>query len=85
MLATNKRIVRYRLLGYPDMVMQDQVEGLMGRPMGGVLGAMFNVVAKGRVVWSRRPLVPLVIDGQNSLTAHYRQQEADSPLVFDEE
>lgn len=64
MLAANKRIVCYRLPGYPDMVVvQDQVEGLVGRPMGGVLGAMFNVVAKGRVVWSRKLLVPLVIDG----------------------
>jgi len=53
MLATNKRIVSYRLLAYPDMTVQDEVEGLIGRPMGGVLGAMFKMIGPGRVVWSR--------------------------------
>jgi hypothetical protein len=53
MLATNKRIVRYRLLAYPEMTVQDEVAGLIGRPMGGVLGAMFKVIGPGRVVWSR--------------------------------
>ena len=53
MLATNQQIVRYRLLVYQDMVVQDQVEGLGGRPLGGALGAMFKVIGSGRVVWSR--------------------------------
>jgi len=53
MQATNKRIERYRLLVYPDMVVQDQVEGIGGRPLGGALGAMFKVIGNGRVVWSR--------------------------------
>ena len=53
MLATNKRIIRYRLVAYSDMTMQDQVEGLVGRPLGGMLGAMFKVIGPGRVVWSR--------------------------------
>lgn len=53
MQATNQQMVRYRLLVYPDMVVQDQVEGLGGRPLGGALGAMFKVIGSGRVVWSR--------------------------------
>ena len=53
MQATNQQMVRYRLLVYPDMVVQDQVEGLGGRPLGGALGAMFKVIGNGRVVWSR--------------------------------
>jgi hypothetical protein len=53
MLATNKRIIRYRLVAYSDMTMQDQVEGIVGRPLGGMLGAMFKVIGPGRVVWSR--------------------------------
>jgi len=53
MQATNQRIERYRLLVYPDMVVQDQVEGIGGRPLGGALGAMFKVIGNGRVVWSR--------------------------------
>jgi hypothetical protein len=53
MLAVNKRIIRYRLLAFPDMTVQDGVEGIIGRPMGGVLGAMFRVIGPGRVVWSR--------------------------------
>lgn len=53
MLATNQQVVRYRLLVYRDMVVQDQVEGLGGRPLGGALGAMFKVIGNGRVVWSR--------------------------------
>jgi len=53
MEANNKRIERYRLLVFPDMVVQDQVEGIGGRPLGGALGAMFKVIGNGRVVWSR--------------------------------
>jgi hypothetical protein len=53
MEATNKRIEHYRLLVYPDMVVQDQVEGIGGRPLGGALGAMFKVIGNGHVVWSR--------------------------------
>jgi len=70
MLATNKRIVRYRLLAYPDMTVQDEVEGLIGRPMGGMLGAMFKVIGPGRVVWSR-----FAVSGDELLVTHSRAKK----------
>lgn len=70
MQATNKRIERYRLLVYPDMVVQDQVEGIGGRPLGGALGAMFKVIGNGRVVWSR-----FAVSADGLLVTHSRAKK----------
>jgi hypothetical protein len=48
--VTNKRLVTYRLVDYGDMVVFDQIEGLMGRPTSGLLAFLFRVVGEGRIV-----------------------------------
>ena len=53
MQATNERIIRYRLLDFGDMIVQAQVEGIKGRPLGGAIGAVMKVIGNGRVVESR--------------------------------
>jgi hypothetical protein len=53
MQATNERVISYWLVQYEDMVVQDKVVGLKGRPLGGALGTLFKVIGKGRAVQSR--------------------------------
>jgi len=53
MRVTNKRWVSYWLLQYSDMIVQDQVEGIGGRPLEGALGTVFKVIGDGRAVQAR--------------------------------
>ena len=47
MKVTNKRFIRYRLLDFGDMVVQDEVKGVSGRPLGGALGTLFSIIGEG--------------------------------------
>ncbi|HJS58956.1 MAG TPA: hypothetical protein VKA01_12715 [Vicinamibacteria bacterium] len=51
--VTNKRVIRYRLLDFGDMVVFDEVAGLQGRPTSGVLGLLFQLIGEGHVVENR--------------------------------
>jgi hypothetical protein len=51
--VTNKRVLRYRLLDFGDMIVFDEVEGITGRPESGILGAVFKLIGEGHVAWSR--------------------------------
>jgi hypothetical protein len=51
--VTNQRVLTYRLLDFGDMVVFADVRGLRGRPIGGFLGALFNVIGEVSVVESR--------------------------------
>ena len=51
--VTNYRVMTYRLLYFDDMVVYDDVEGLTGRPLTGVLGLLFDVIGDGRGIQSR--------------------------------
>jgi hypothetical protein len=51
--VTNERIITYRLLDCGDMVVYDEIEGLLGRPTEGFLGVLFNLIGEGNVYWSR--------------------------------
>jgi hypothetical protein len=53
MQATNERVISYWLVEYEDMVMEDEIKGLKGRPLDGALGTLFKVLGNGRVVQSR--------------------------------
>jgi hypothetical protein len=53
MQAINERVIYYWLVEFDDMVMQDKVEGLKGRPLDGALGTLFKVIGNGRAVQSR--------------------------------
>lgn len=51
--VTNERLMAYRLLEVDGMVVYGEVEGLLGRPTSGILGALFQLIGKGHVKESR--------------------------------
>ena len=58
--VTHKRINSYRILDYEGMLVYDDVQGVFGRALGGMLGAMFMVIGDGRAV---RSFIALSNDG----------------------
>ena len=55
--VTNRQEITYRLLVFGDMVMYDEVSGTSGRPLSGVLGALFKLVGDGRIEYYRSVLM----------------------------
>ena len=51
--VTNRQEITYRLLVFDDMVMFDEIDGTSGRPLDGVLGALFRVIGEGSLVYYR--------------------------------
>ncbi len=51
--VTNHQEIRFRFLVFDDMIMYDKIEGLSGRPLTGLLGALFKVLGEGSVKYSR--------------------------------
>ena len=51
--VTNRQKVTIRLLDFGDMVVYDKIRGTSGRPLSGVLGALFKVIGEGDVKYSR--------------------------------
>ncbi|MHC4067739.1 MAG: hypothetical protein ACYSUI_24995 [Planctomycetota bacterium] len=51
--VTNHQEIRFRFLVFDDMIMYDQIEGLSGRPLTGLLGVLFKVLGEGSVKYSR--------------------------------
>jgi hypothetical protein len=56
--VTNRRSISYRLLDYGDVIVFDQVQGLLGRPTSGLLGVLFKVIGEGHVTESRMLVSP---------------------------
>jgi hypothetical protein len=56
--VTCKRVIRYRLLDFGDMIVFDRMEGLTGRPTTGALGLLFSVLGEGRIVEYRMAIAP---------------------------
>ena len=51
--VTNHQEIRFRFLVFDDMIMYDKIKGLSGRPLTGLLGALFKVLGEGSVKYSR--------------------------------
>jgi hypothetical protein len=51
--VTYMRDITYRLLEYDDMIVYDEIHGVLGRPTTGLLGLLFKLIGEGRVVFSR--------------------------------
>jgi hypothetical protein len=51
--VTNSRVMSYRLLDFGDMVVFQEIEGLLGRPTSGVLGLLFKMIGEGHVEENR--------------------------------
>jgi hypothetical protein len=56
--VTNKRVIRYRLIDFGDMLLFDEVTGLTGRPQSGMLGLLFQLIGEGHVVEYRMAIAP---------------------------
>ena len=54
--VTNRQEITYRMLVFDDMVMFDKIDGTSGRPLSGVLGALFSVIGEGSLVYYRSVL-----------------------------
>ena len=51
--VTNWQVMTYRLLDFGDWAVYDEIEGVTGRPMSGVLALLFRVIGEGRIAHSR--------------------------------
>ena len=54
--VTNRQEITYRMLVFGDMVMIDEIDGTSGRPLSGVLGALFSLIGEGSLVYYRSVL-----------------------------
>ena len=51
--ATNHQLMTFRFLVFSDMMVLDDIDGISGRPLSGVLGALFKVIGEGNAVFAR--------------------------------
>lgn len=51
--VTNHRVVRYQLIHSGEMVIYNDIRGLTGRPLSGVLATLFKIIGEGRIVQSK--------------------------------
>ncbi|UCG76084.1 MAG: hypothetical protein JSV95_01885 [Gemmatimonadota bacterium] len=51
--VTNRQRISYWLLDFGDMIVQDRIEGISARPIGGALGALFAIIGDGNAVQNR--------------------------------
>lgn len=54
--VTNERVITYRLLELPDMVVFDDIHGLLGRPTTGILAVLFKLIGEAHIKESRMAL-----------------------------
>lgn len=50
---TNRQRISYWLLDYGNFIVQDQIEGVQARPLGGALGTLFSIVGDGSAKQNR--------------------------------
>ncbi len=51
--VTNHQVMTFRFLVFKDMTVLDQLEGISGRPLSGLLGAIFKIIGEGDAVYAR--------------------------------
>jgi hypothetical protein len=51
--VTNRRRISYWLVDLGKIVLQDEIEGVQARPLGGALGTLFSIVGDGSAVQNR--------------------------------
>jgi len=62
--VTNHQLMTFRFLVFTDMIVLDDIEGISGRPLTGVLGAIFKVIGDGNARFARFSISP---DGRQVL------------------
>lgn len=51
--VTNHQVMTFRFLVFPNMIVLDDIEGISGRPLTGLLGAIFKIIGEGNAVFAR--------------------------------
>ncbi len=51
--ATNHQVMTFRFLVFSDMMVLDDIEGISGRPLSGLLGTIFKIIGEGNAVFAR--------------------------------
>ena len=74
--VTNRQEITYRLLVFGEMVVYDEIDGTSGRPLSGVLGALFKVIGDGRLYHS-----VLVDDGLQAAGAGSGDRVSPVPVL----
>ena len=77
-LVINERITLYRLLDMGEMVVFDDITGVKGRPVNGVLGLLFKIIGPGRVVQLR---IAVARDGLQVLFGESRKGPLSKSLT----
>ena len=62
--VTNHQLMTFRFLVFTDMIVFDDIQGISGRPLSGVLGAIFKVIGDGNARYARFSISP---DGRQVL------------------
>ena len=57
MKVVNERVITYYLLDFGDMIVQDEIKGIAGRPTEGALSVALKVLGDGQAVQSRFAIV----------------------------
>lgn len=53
MKVTNHQVMTFRFLVFNDMMVFDDIEGISGRPLSGLLGTLFKLIGEGNAVFAR--------------------------------
>ena len=56
--VTLSRVVTYRLVDFGDRIYFGEVDGLRGRPVSGMLGALFDLIGEARIVENWMAVAP---------------------------
>ncbi|MEO8452241.1 MAG: hypothetical protein ABI647_20790 [Gemmatimonadota bacterium] len=63
---TSQQVSTFRFLVFSDMIAFDEIQGMSGRPVSGLLGTLFKLLGEGRAVYSRFSIAP---DGMQVMRA----------------
>ena len=76
--VTNRQIITFRQLDFGDMVAHDDVEGTSGRPLSGILGAIFDVIGEASIKYSRSAVAS---DGVQVMSVKAKKVFSVTPTV----
>lgn len=76
--VTNRQVITIRMLEFDDMVVYDKIEGASGRPLSGLLGAIFKVIGEGNLKYSRSTFAA---DGVQVLRAQAKKMFSKTATV----
>ena len=76
--VTNRQIITFRQLDLGDMVVHDEVRGTSGRPLSGMLGALFNMIGEASIRYSRSAVAS---DGVQVMRVRVKKVFSVTPTV----